>query len=99
MAALYADEQFPRVVVEKLRNLGHDILTVQDANRRGDPDEHVLAFATSKQRTVLTINRKDFIRLHYRTPNHAGIIVCKQRSRLATLSRQYTQSPCGTRVY
>jgi len=29
MARLYADEQFPRRVVELLINLGHDVLTVQ----------------------------------------------------------------------
>jgi hypothetical protein len=41
----YADEQFPRRVVELLRGLGHDVLTVQEAERRGDSDPEVLAFA------------------------------------------------------
>jgi hypothetical protein len=31
MARFYADEQFPLPVVELLRNLGHDDLTVQEA--------------------------------------------------------------------
>jgi hypothetical protein len=31
MARFYADEQFPLPVVELLRNLGHDVLTVQEA--------------------------------------------------------------------
>ena len=78
MADLYADEQFPKAVVDKLRALGHDVLTVQDANNRGDSDPQVLAFATSQKRTVLTFNRKDFIKLHRQSPEHAGIIVCKQ---------------------
>ncbi|MEA5618496.1 DUF5615 family PIN-like protein [Cronbergia sp. UHCC 0137] len=29
MGSLYADEQFPYVVVEHLRNFGHDVLTVK----------------------------------------------------------------------
>lgn len=33
MAALYADEQFPKAVAEKLRSLKHDVLTVQEAAR------------------------------------------------------------------
>ena len=33
MARLYADEQFPRIVVKLLRELGHDILTVQEAGK------------------------------------------------------------------
>jgi predicted nuclease of predicted toxin-antitoxin system len=79
MARLYADEQFPKVVVELLRPLGHDILTVQEAGNANQriPDEQVLAFAVSDERAVLTLNRFDFIRLHSAQPDHAGIIVCK----------------------
>lgn len=33
MARLYADEQYPYPVVEYLRILGHDILTVQEAGQ------------------------------------------------------------------
>jgi predicted nuclease of predicted toxin-antitoxin system len=78
MARLYADEQYPYPVVEYLRILGHDVLTVQEAGQANqkisDPD--VLAFATEDNRTVVTQNRKDFIRLHNLQPEHAGIIVC-----------------------
>jgi predicted nuclease of predicted toxin-antitoxin system len=78
MARLYADEQYPYPVVEHLRILGHDVLTVQEAGQANqkisDPD--VLAFATADNRTVITQNRKDFIRLHNLQPEHAGIIVC-----------------------
>jgi hypothetical protein len=31
LARLYADENFPQPAVERLRELGHDVLTVQDA--------------------------------------------------------------------
>ncbi|MEP0886249.1 DUF5615 family PIN-like protein [Trichocoleus sp. ST-U3] len=49
MARLYADEQYPYPVVEFLRALGHDVLTVQEAGRanQGIPEPDVLAFATS----------------------------------------------------
>jgi predicted nuclease of predicted toxin-antitoxin system len=64
-------------VVELLRELGHDVLTVQEAGKANqsicDPD--VLAFATKENRAVITQNRKDFIRLHRTQPNHGGIIV------------------------
>ncbi|MBE9066032.1 DUF5615 family PIN-like protein [Leptolyngbya cf. ectocarpi LEGE 11479] len=78
MAALYANEQFPRRVVEFLRSLDHDVLTVQEANNRGLSDDQVLAFATSENRAVLTLNRKDFIKLHRANSDHAGIIVCSR---------------------
>ncbi len=78
MARLYADEQFPRIVSELLRTMGHDVLTVQEARKANQkiPDDEVLRFATAENRAVLTLNRRDFIRLHQINPNHSGIIVC-----------------------
>jgi len=35
MVRLYSNENFPFPVVEKLRQLGHDILTMQDAIQTG----------------------------------------------------------------
>ncbi|MGC9504140.1 DUF5615 family PIN-like protein [Baaleninema sp.] len=79
MARLYADEQFPQPVIERLRAKEHDILTVREAGRSNlkIPDAEVLAFATQEQRAVLTLNRVDFIKLHYQSPEHSGIIVCR----------------------
>ena len=89
MTRLYADEQFPKIVIKLLRALGHDILTVHEAGKANQriPDEDVLAFAIADNRAVLTINRSEFIRLHNLQPSHAGIIVCTEdlnRQRLAT---------------
>ncbi len=80
MARLYANENFPRQVVEALRLLGHDVLTVAEAGNAGQgiPDVDVLMFATRNERAVITLNRWDFIQLHARMPNHSGIIVCTQ---------------------
>jgi hypothetical protein len=35
-----------------------------------------LAFAVEGRRTLLTVNRRHFIRLHSQLPQHYGIIVC-----------------------
>lgn len=80
MASLLADENFPLQVVEGLRRLGHDVLTSHESDQSGKviPDAEILAFATSLGRAVLTLNRRDFIRLHFEWPEHAGIIVCSQ---------------------
>ena len=78
MAKLYANENFPLPVVEELRRLGHDVLTIQEAGdaRQSVSDEQVLAFATAEGRVLVTLNRKHFIRLHNAYPDHAGIIAC-----------------------
>ncbi len=75
---LYADEQYPYPAVKCLRDLGYDVLTVQEAGKanRRIPDDEVLAFATDNHRAIITQNRKDFIKLHRLQPNHGGIIVC-----------------------
>jgi hypothetical protein len=78
MARLYSNENFPLPVVEELRKLGHDVLTIQEIGDAGKSvsDEDVLAFAISENRGLLTLNRKHFIRLHRQDVNHSGVIVC-----------------------
>jgi hypothetical protein len=78
MARLYANENFPLPVVEELRRLGHDVVTVQETGKASQsvPDETVLELAVADNRGVLTINRKHFIRLHGSRPDHSGIVVC-----------------------
>ncbi len=80
MARLYADEDFPLLVVEELRRLGHDVRTVQEAGRAGQgvDDAEVLTDATADQRAVLTHNHSDFRRLHRQGQAHEGIISCTQ---------------------
>ena len=78
MARLYANENFPLPVVLELRNLTHDVLTTLEAGKANQsiPDEAVLEFARSQNRSVLTLNRKHFVRLHTSGAPHSGIIVC-----------------------
>jgi len=82
MIKLYADEQFPLPVVTILRTLGYDILTIQDVGKAEQKisDPEVLQDAISLNRAVLTMNRRDFIRLHRQTPHHKGIIICKSNT-------------------
>ncbi|WP_325052189.1 DUF5615 family PIN-like protein [Dulcicalothrix desertica] len=63
MISFYTDENFPFPVVEFLRAFGYDVLTAKEAGNANQkiPDENVLAYAISKERTVLTRNRRDFI--------------------------------------
>ena len=78
MARLYSNENFPLPVVEELRKLGHDLLTIQETGKANQAmsDEDVLAFANKKQRILLTLNRRHFIKLHNKRQPHAGILAC-----------------------
>ncbi len=78
MAQLLADENFPAPAIVRLRQLGHDVLTLLQTDMAGlaIPDDEVLIFATSLNRCLLTLNRKDFIKLHNQSSQHAGILIC-----------------------
>jgi hypothetical protein len=78
VAKLYANENFPFAVVEELRRLGHDVITIHDTGtaEQRTPDDEVLQHAVDDDRAVLTLNRKHFIRLHRQHPDHKGIIAC-----------------------
>lgn len=67
------DTQDARLVL-MLRTEGHDVLTVNEAGLRGQPDSAVLAHAAQTQRVVLTMNCRDFLELHEASNTHSGII-------------------------
>jgi hypothetical protein len=79
LARLYSDENFPFATVEALRGLDHDVLTTLEAGQAGQaiPDNAVLQFAIRDKRSVLTMNRRDFMKLHAENPEHEGIVVCR----------------------
>ena len=78
MARLYSNENFPMPTVEALRRLGHDVLTSLDAGRANlkISDPEVLTFAVNGGRTLITLNRRHFVKLHDLAPAHRGIVVC-----------------------
>ncbi len=77
MARLLADENVPLPVVEALRSHGHDVVAlVASSVGSGASDASILALARTEQRAVVTLDRRDFFRLHREQPNHEGIVAC-----------------------
>jgi predicted nuclease of predicted toxin-antitoxin system len=56
----YADENFPPLATEVLRNLDASVVTVQEQRRRGHPDENVIS-ETRRLRRVLITRDRDFL--------------------------------------
>ena len=73
-----ADENFPYPVTDALRRPGHDVLTLSDLGLAGQSltDFAVLKTASDDSRAVLTLNRRDFVRLHRESSDHGGIVTC-----------------------
>ena len=78
MARLLVDENFPRPVAVELRRRGHDVVDLEYMGLadRGVPDTSVLDMAASDGRAVLTLDRRDFARLHQERTHHSGIVAC-----------------------
>lgn len=72
---LLANENFPRVAVEFLRGLGHDVVWVAE-HFPSTRDESVLECAAQESRILLTQD-KDFGELAFRRglPAHCGIVL------------------------
>jgi hypothetical protein len=98
MSRLYANENFPAEVVKHLRELGHDVLTTHEVGKSNQAieDDAVLRFAIGMDRCVITINRKDFIRLHRILPEHRGIIVCTENRDYAAFASRIHEAIGGT---
>ena len=82
MASFYSDENIPAAAVERLRELGHDVLTANQAGKAHlrIPDEEVLHFAVHLERAVITLDRRKFVGFHLKGLEHCGIVVCTSDS-------------------
>jgi len=87
---LYTNENFPAPAAECLRAPGHDVVTTLNDGlaNRGIPDEDLLRRAAFQGRALVTLNRRDFVRLHRRDQNHCGIVVCTADTDLEALSNR-----------
>ena len=72
---LLVNENVSRTVIEGLRQLGHDVLSVKES-MRSESDDVILARAQSERRVVVT-HDKDFGELTFRSglPAACGVIL------------------------
>jgi hypothetical protein len=93
VAYLFSDENFPLPVVERLRQFGHIVTTLQEQGKASIslPDPEVLSLASAAQSALLTMNRRHFIRLHRERPGHCGIIACTVNPDFDALAQQIDQ--------
>jgi hypothetical protein len=79
---LYLDEDVHKRMAAALRLRHFDAVSAHEVRRWGLTDEAQLAQAAAEDRTLLTFNTPDYVRLHFdwlqRGQPHAGIIVSDQ---------------------
>lgn len=91
---LFTDEMIFPSLAPELRRLGYDAESCPEAKRSYQKisDYSQLAYATQEDRTILTFNRRHFVRLdrdwHARGRRHGGIIISDQVSDFHELVRR-----------
>jgi predicted nuclease of predicted toxin-antitoxin system len=75
---LIDEDSQAKILVIFLKNAGHDVITVNEAELSGKFDDEVMEYARQNERIVLTRNYDDFQELHEANPIHPGILVIYQ---------------------
>ena len=73
---ILVDENIPRMTVDALRALGHDVTDVGGTCDQGAPDSDLWALAKTEFRTLFTTD-KGFT--EYRSTPHHGILIVRLR--------------------
>lgn len=82
----YMDEHVPSAVTKGLRVRGVDVLTAQDVSMLEIEDHNHLAFAVEQNRVTFTQDA-DFLRLHAKGVDHAGIVYVPQQTPIGYIVR------------
>jgi predicted nuclease of predicted toxin-antitoxin system len=70
------DENVPRMTVDRLRELGHDVRDVRGTSGQGVQDPELWAAVMSERRMLVTTDRGFAA---YRGPSHPGILIVRLR--------------------
>lgn len=87
--ASYFDENVSGQIADALARKNYDALTAKQAGMLGKSDEEQLDFAVAEQRTIITHDRQDYLKLHLRHltqgKHHSGIIILNQRKEVGQM--------------
>ena len=73
---IYLDDcAYSKRLKRQLEAAGHQVYTFFDAGLPGQPDDVHLRYAAEHGLVPLTYNADDFLNLHERYPDHAGVLV------------------------
>ena len=73
---IFVDENIPRMTVEHLRGLGHDVRDIRGTPHQGVADAEVWDLAMREGRLLITTDKGFTV---HRTPPHHGILVVRLR--------------------
>jgi predicted nuclease of predicted toxin-antitoxin system len=75
------DENLPAALADALRQLGHDVDTIDDEKLSGQPDEVVLGHARRADRVLFTLDKGVGDARRAPTSRRGGVVVLRLRGR------------------
>ena len=76
---LYLNENLSDEIAQRLRLNGIDAVSSHDAGMNAQDDDRQMEFAVSQARTLVTVNKKDFILIHaeyiQHQREHFGVVI------------------------
>jgi len=94
---IFANENLFEPIIDYLRSLGHDVLSIRDAGLSGISDDEVYQRACKENRVIVTMD-KDFSRMFRFAPEKCGgIIVVKIYKHTVNETLPHSISKCNTR--
>ena len=105
MLRLQLDEHMSNDLLRELRKAGFDVVLPKEIGLRSADDDVALSHAAATGRVIVT-DDVDFLRMHRRAQDHAGIVFCGPRlttpghivRSLRKLSKHTTQDALGGRL-
>lgn len=82
-----ADEHIDAPAVEALKKIGIDVVSVQELGMRGQSDKKLLEYAENAEMVIVTRD-SDFLKLHSKGAEHAGILFMTKQLSVRTTIRE-----------
>lgn len=80
MKLLVDEDTKAKILISRLRDAGHDVVSTQDIGADSAPDPEVFEIARAMGRVILTKNSGDYLELHEqnKVPGHPGVLAIHQ---------------------
>jgi predicted nuclease of predicted toxin-antitoxin system len=90
------DENLPVLAADVLRQMGHDVDTVNDERLSGADDPRVIAAVTADDRALLTLDKGLADVRAYPPANHAGILLLRPKTSGPNTVMQFVKDHLGS---
>lgn len=77
MAAFVIDEDLPSLIAERLRELGHDAVSIREAGLESTPDSGVFQFAQERHASLISADLGFGSVVTYPVGTHFGIVITR----------------------